>query len=374
MAQLAHDTKEGSGKKGRITNIECLRCIAMLFIALNHSILYIAKYQMKLDTTPVNFLLTDFIYPIVYNGVNIFVLISGYFLVKTTRSSTNWEKVARLWLSMLFYSVIIYVCAIAFHYKTLNVQELVHTLMPIRYNAYWFMTQYIGLYILSPFLAKWARAMSRKEYQTMLISFFILASVIQLQGLKGGFSLVWFLFLFMFAGYMQLWEHESNAMKKWSAHAGTMFMATSLLLFVLSLLVNGKQLNIVSYWGFYNGPLLFVSSVSFFLFFRKVKESRAIRVISRLSPYMLGVYLIHEQPILKQWLWAHLNRQFAEVQIYELFYIAIAILLIGALIEYLRQAAFKTLKIDTLFYAAARRLILPVVTIWKSKRHQSNIR
>ena len=68
----------------RELNIECLRCVAMLFIVLNHCILNIATKQLTLDISPINFCITNFIYQVVYNGVNIFVLISGYFLVDTT--------------------------------------------------------------------------------------------------------------------------------------------------------------------------------------------------------------------------------------------------------------------------------------------------
>lgn len=100
----------------RMPNIECLRCIAMFFIVLNHCILNLATNEYKLNNNPINFCITDFVYQVVYNGVNVFVLISGYFLVKTTRETTNWEKVIKLWLSAFFYSVSIYVTLIVLHY------------------------------------------------------------------------------------------------------------------------------------------------------------------------------------------------------------------------------------------------------------------
>ncbi len=192
------------GDSARTLNIECLRCIAMFFIVLNHCILNLATNEYTLERNFVNFCITDFVYQTVYNGVNVFILISGYFLVKTTRETTNWEKTTKLWLNAFFYSVTIYVILIVLHYKSFDAKNLIHALMPVRYDSYWFITQYLGLYIMSPFLSKWARSMSKKEYQTMLVSFFIITSIIQLQGLKGGFSLIWFIFLFMFAGYIQL--------------------------------------------------------------------------------------------------------------------------------------------------------------------------
>lgn len=89
-------------KKNRLANIECLRCIAMLFIVLNHCILNIATERLFLHTAPFNFCITDMLYQIVYIGVNIFVLISGYFLVNTMQQNTNWNKILQLWLTVFF--------------------------------------------------------------------------------------------------------------------------------------------------------------------------------------------------------------------------------------------------------------------------------
>lgn len=357
-------------KEGRTSNIECLRCIAMLFIVLNHCILHIVTKRLSLDTEPIFFCLMNFVYQVVYNGVNLFVLISGYFLVKTTRNTTNWEKVTKLWLSVFFYSAIIYAFSIGIHRKPLNFQELIHVLMPIRYDSYWFITQYLGLYIMSPFLAKWARSMSKQEYKIMLVSFFIITSILQLQGLKGGFSLIWFLFIFMFAGYIQLWESESFTIKRWNTYAGIIFIFISALLFLISFPINGKTLNIVSYWDFYNGPLLFIASVSLFLFFKKIKESKLVVVVSKLSPYMFGVYLVHENPIVKEHLWSYLNGLFTEIRISNLFLIAIIILFSSAFIEYLRQLIFRTLKIDSLFYNAIKNTFSLITTILKKQFHK----
>lgn len=351
---------------GRFANIECLRCVAMLFIVLNHCILNIATNHLMLDKNPINFCLVDFLYQVVYNGVNVFVLISGYFLVKTSRTTTNWEKVVKLWLIVFFYSVTIYII-IAWNYKSFNLTDFIHVLLPIKYDAYWFITQYLGLYIMSPFLAKWARCMPKSDYEIMLVSFFIITSILQLSGLKGGFCLVWFLFLFMFAGYLQLWGKESDIIHRMNSHAGTVFSCISLMLFLISFPVNGNKLNIVGYWGFYNGPLLFIASVSLFLFFLKMKEYRMIKVCSKLSPYMLGVYLIHEHPIGKVLLWDHLNKYLSEVNICDLLIIAFLIMFVSIVVEYLRLMTFKIFKIDKFLYKSVRFLSYPVIALLKHK-------
>ena len=238
--------------------------------------------------------------------------------------------------------------------------------MPIRYDSYWFMTQYIGLYVMSPFFAKWARSMTKQEYKAMLVSLFILTSVIQLQGLKGGFSLIWFIFLFMFAGYIRLYENESAVLRKWNKKSGLVFVIFSLLLFLLSFPINGDTLDIVSYFGFYNGPFLFILSVSIFLYFKKKKESKIIINISKLSPYMFGVYLIHEHPILKQHMWNFFNEYLNNVNVCNLCCVAFIVLIFSILIEYIRQFIFEILKINNAFFLRINALLVVIAKCLKN--------
>lgn len=359
--------------KSRLANIECLRCIAMLFIVLNHCILNIATQYLTLRSSPLNFCITDFLYQIVYTGVNIFILISGYFLVDTEQKSTNWNKIFQLWLIVFFYSMSIYFLSIALNWETFGIQNLIHNLMPIKYDAYWFITQYIGLYIMSPYFAKWAHSMAKLEYKTMLISLFILTSIIQLAGLKGGFSLIWFIFLFMFAGYIRLHKDESSILQIWNKRAGSFFFLSSFLLFLLSFVINGGGLNIVSYFGFYNGPILFLSSVSIFLLFLKQKETNIIKQIAKISPYLFGIYLIHEHPILKEHLWLYLNNHITDVTVLNLLFIALAIFLACLIIEYVRQFLFNRFKINVIFNSITNSSLVFLKTQLKNASHYVGI-
>lgn len=360
-------------RHNRLANIECLRCIAMLFIVLNHSILNIATGRLSLLTNPFNFCIIDLLYQVVYTGVNIFVLISGYFLINTTQQNTNWNKILQLWLTVFFYSISIYIFSLILNWEILDIKTLIRYLMPIRYNSYWFITQYIGLFIMAPFFARWAHFMKKEEYKAMLLSLFILTSIIQLHGLKGGFSLIWFIFLFMFAGYIRLYENESITISKWSKRPGTIFIMSSLLLFFFSFLINGDTLNIVTYFGFYNGPLLFISSVSFFLYYKKKTESKTIKTIAKLSPYMFGVYLIHEHPIIKEHLWTYLNNQINDVTIYILLLVAFIILILCTFIEFIRQSIFKFLKINDVFNFLLNTSFIFITTHLKKFNHHVRI-
>ena len=91
-------------KRQRMDNIDLLRCISMIFIVSCHYFGNISKVaDFELNTfSDISFKLISCIDNV---GVNIFVLISGYFLVDS-KFKTN--KLLSIWIQVLTYSVVIY--------------------------------------------------------------------------------------------------------------------------------------------------------------------------------------------------------------------------------------------------------------------------
>ena len=87
-------------------------------------------------------------------AVNCYVLISGYFLINS--HSFHWTKVWKLWSTVAFYSLLFYAISVdaSGHW---DLYKTIHYLLPVRYSIYWFVTAYIGTYLLSPYLARLAQ-------------------------------------------------------------------------------------------------------------------------------------------------------------------------------------------------------------------------
>ena len=86
-------------------------------------------------------------------SVNLYVLISGYFLVQ---SKAKWGKIPSIWMQTAFYSVCIYLVfvAIGLGGMIFSVKDFVSSVLVVRCGAvadrtYWFVAQYIGLLALS---------------------------------------------------------------------------------------------------------------------------------------------------------------------------------------------------------------------------------
>lgn len=76
---------------------------------------------------------------------------------------------------------------------------------------------------------------------------------------------------------------------------------------------------------------------------------------------MFGVYLIHEHPVLKVFFWDSLNKRIENVNILSLLSIAIIIIILCTLVEFVRSFVFKVLKIDSYFYKCIKFLFLFVI-------------
>ena len=82
-------------------------------------------------------------------GVDIFVLITGYFMIV---SNCKFTKVVKLYLTTLLYSLLFLVVAYIYGEHHVPSRILYSSLFPFGGNAYWFITTYLMLYIFVPYL------------------------------------------------------------------------------------------------------------------------------------------------------------------------------------------------------------------------------
>lgn len=290
----------------RQVNIEALRTLAMFMIVVYHYIFYGLKgnpYHQYYDMTSfkdiVNYVTMEPLYIISGVSVNCFVMITGYFLIE--KMDFRWKGALNIWIQTFFYSVLFLIVFYLGGSELVNRESIAASFFPVYNKSYWFVTTYMGLVVIAPFLAKMAQSLSKHQYQLMLIILFIL-SFEYLYGkiYSGARSILWFSFLFLIAGYIKLYQLPSFIVN----NRGKIISLLLFIMFVFGSLINlyhGSLFQLIS--TNYHGGLFFLSFSVFVYFVFAESPNKFFRVLAAVSPYTFGVYLIHSNMFIQYYIW-----------------------------------------------------------------------
>ena len=288
-------------------NFEVLRTVAMFLIVVYHCLTHGIGDGQGFDIfssiSLSNILFSDLLLVFSSIAVNLYVMISGYFLVDL---DFKLSRVVRTWSVTCFYSCVITLLFMTLGIIPFNIVSIGKSMFPISSDAYWFVTQYIGLLILSPFLVVIARSLSYKHYILLLgAGALIFLSVIPDFPLGKRFYVahgnsVWsFTYLFLIAGFI---KHHLNRIPTPRISMFVLILSLSVLLCEI---IGGYDHGIIHlYWLNYNG-LVLILSVAVFILVRqlKVHNNMFCKVFVKVAPYTFGVYLIHDHLLVREWLW-----------------------------------------------------------------------
>ena len=204
----------------RQSNFELLRILSIFMIAIFHCALYSGfTFTQGLDA---NGLLIKTFWMFGEAGVNLFILISGYFLIT---SRFRWKKLVLLAAEVWFYCWTTAFAAFLLTGKAFaGKRDLFMNLFPVVGQRYWFATAYVVLYLLSPFLNIFLRAMDQKTYRRFLGLVLLLYSVIPtFTGLATNSTedflffnrLIWMMILYSVAAYIRLYPEPWMSNAKW---------------------------------------------------------------------------------------------------------------------------------------------------------------
>lgn len=334
--------------KTRQTNMELLRIVSMLMIITLH---FLSHGGVLGSLTPFSlpYFLIWTLEGIAYVAVNCYVLISGYFLIS---SEFMMKKLLILLGQVVFFTASIYLLFLLTGQIEFSKKALLFAFIPVISKQYWFITVYVGLYILSPFLNMTIKAMTQKQHLACIVVGVLLFSVIPSFAFFSstfyfgdGYGIVWFGVLYYIAAYIRL--HYKPTFKAGKSALRYLLFAALVPLskFAINLIAQTVYPKMVGSDLFYtyNSVLVFAASVALFVWFTNIRISgkAANKIILLLAPLTFGVYIIHDNRNLRPLLWhfvnapAHLNRWY-----FPLFYLAVilAVFLVCGGIEWLRKA------------------------------------
>lgn len=302
------------GQKTRQINYEALRVVSMLMIIAMH---YLQKGGFLLSfgsegNQRMDVLLAWLIESFCIGAANVYVLISGYFLVET---AWKWQKLAALVGQVFFYSLggaILGMLLGIGEIEQWSVYDWIPVLLPFQAEHYWFPSAYLVLYLLVPLLQAGVKMLSCSQLQLILglmLGFWSLEKTLSPVALaydRYGYDPIWFICLFLTAAWIRLYgQNWLKGKLAWISYGGTAIVIWLLSLMFSILAQNGFP---VGYWGdmlfSYNHLLVLFLSVSLFQGFSSLRmEGKWIAgIIGKVSPYCFGVYLLHEHLVFR-YLW-----------------------------------------------------------------------
>lgn len=150
----------------RSSNLELLRILSILMIVIFH-----CAYKSGFGFEPgfsVNKLVVKCFWMLGELGVNLFMLISGYFMVN---GRFKWKKLVRLLAEVQFYYwLTLFIAGKLGIYQLAGRKDTLFAFFPVTLNRYWFITAYIIIYLLSPYLNILIQAMDQNTYRKFLLT------------------------------------------------------------------------------------------------------------------------------------------------------------------------------------------------------------
>lgn len=293
----------------RNTSIELLRIISMIMIMFHH-FAYHGNFEWNFNEVTLPHLWYDFILMGGKVGVDIFVLISGYFLIENTEKLFQPKKLLKFWGQVVFYSIMTYLLSVMLRLNAFEIKQLIKVCLPITYPGWWFASTYFMLYLIHPFLNKLLHGLSKTEYQYLILMMVLCWSIIPTATtqLFESNSLLWFVTLYGIAGYVNLYGGNQKLQSK---HYFSLYFMVLIITYTVSttfLFLGTKKeewsTHAIDFFEIERLPILLMA-ITLFMGFVTLKMNYH-KWINMIASATFGVYLIHDSSYIRYYLWTNI--------------------------------------------------------------------
>lgn len=263
----------------RQSNIELCRIVSIILVMILHSTFNAIAREANEPSFPIYY-----ISALSVIGVNVFVLITGYFSVTPKITSLfNMAFICFFWMLLKIFGMMCFG-------DRINFQQLDYQRFYFITDSNWFIPCYIGLMFMSPILNAFCSIANKRQLLGGALSLVIVQVWFDLLppypnlrlGSHEGYSFFSFGVIYLIGRAIRLY-----GLPRWlSKYSLFLYLVGSLLTALLTFKINA--LNIIFA---YNSPLVIFSAISFFAFFLKKKLDS--NIINYLAKSTLAALLGH---------------------------------------------------------------------------------
>lgn len=224
------------------------------------------------------------------------------------KSKVTAKKVLKIEGQVLFYSILILVIANIIFKAPSNVKQWITYIFPISKNIYWFATAYMLIMIFSKYINKFIENLDKVEFKVLifilLIIYFTLPTYLNIE-----LPVVFIektVALYLIGAYIRKYNiNKSENISKYKKKL-LLYFTLNTMIIIISVYFNHitKQYILDSPIFFiqHENPLIALIAIYMFLIAISAKETES-KVINTISSTTFGVYLIHDNPIVRMFLW-----------------------------------------------------------------------
>lgn len=342
----------------RDSGIELLRVLMMLQVVFLHVAAYGKYYSNVLILGGKHELLYWVVWLMCRCPVYMFIVVMGYFMSDNQKKGGG--RFLKMYLPMYFYSLLMPIIAYFSGLVEVDKYDIYRAFLPATAKMWYFMTLYLILLLLMPYMNKLIQAMDRKEFLKLLGIFFLIFSIwqplakiaplnkvfyiVHVISTEGGKSLYDFIFMYMLGAFLKRYrfiepKNEQAKVNNW----------IHLLAFIGLGLINVVLVyafpDIRSVIAYNDNPICVIQCVFLLRFFSNVHfYSKTINAIGACN---LGIYMIHEHPLGRDLIWNHLVNMKSidfyakHTYVFKIVGVVLAVYFGCMLIELIRQQLFK---------------------------------
>lgn len=332
-------------KKNRDSRFELLRIVAIFMVVMSHFAFFGQEYRLVSDVSISNMIGAKIFSIYGQIGVDLFVLITGYFMChRTPTLISSINRSWKIWAETFFYTTILFVVICVYNQKLMGIKDLAESIFPFTFSTYWFITSYIMLVMLLPFINKLLNILNKKIFLSFIVISILFNDVLPIvhnynASYEHGLGVI--LTAYLIGAYIRLFGVKIN--HKW------MYLLICLLMMYFVMDVGALILGPNRGKGVVVGIFPLIVATLTFLIVSEMKPFHS-NIINKLATTVFAGYIITEYPLLRMPLWKFLG--FSNISnsyvaaLLGLISVAFMLYVVIFIIDIIRQKIFEILRID----------------------------
>ena len=228
-------------------------------------------------------------------GVDLFFMISAYFLIKN--NNIKIVKLINLIIKVSFYGTGVLLLANLLNIEPFSIKAIINSLLGVFAYQYWFITVYILVYLMSPCLNVLIISLQKSYYVFILITLiyvvYVFAFINYGNGLIG--RLACGVTIYLIIGFLEKYP-KYNLFEKYR-YIGSVILISGIVFLEIASSFLGTYYNITFYSiirriQITESPLMLVAAL-FILYLFKNFNIQYRKVINFIGKYSAGAYLLH---------------------------------------------------------------------------------